>query len=171
MRRKRRVSVGSITDAHYTPTLDRLFRFAEQTFKAGHRGRDPLQFCRSCGARHPLDALCTNVQDSHAPERNGVYSGTARVRTLPMGMTGADLRRAMKAPARPRRVAIGQFYLHPDGSIWLVVSLTQHGATLRCGTGDQYKVKASALLTGRKWRFAGEAHDENTPLNPFAGGA
>ena len=171
MRRPRRASVGSITETHVTPPLDNLFHLAEFKFRTGWKRPQSPTHCPLCGENHSQDYACRSVQDSHSPERNGAYSGTARVRTLPIGITGADLKRMGKPQARPATITRGQVYIHPDGSLWLVIAITRHGATLRAGTGDQYKVKLSALLSGAKWRFAGAASDDGSPLPWFGGGA
>lgn len=138
--------------------VDALFKQREDAFSQGVHGKNKSA-CTVCGQRHSPRQTCRFRIDGveslpHHPERNGEYKGTATVRTLPLGVSGADLYRARHGKLeKPKRIREGQVWLDSWGTIWLVKSVNPDRITIICGDNTQVKTTAQALLNLGRWRF------------------
>lgn len=147
--------------------VDVQIRNKNDSFNQGLKRQDRGDCCPQCGFGHGVKSPCFVVLPyQHHPERNGEYKGTAPVRVIPPGITGADLVRKKHdiAPKHPRTIRVGQLWENFEGHVGLVRRVGHPFATLTL-LGEQRKVLCSLLLDGKRWKFLsdGTARQHITP--------
>jgi hypothetical protein len=136
--------------------LDKTFANVAKHYGLPLAKFDP-EICPFCGSVHGKWSRCQNGGsllngDSHL--RNGAYTGTAKVRHIPAGVSGRDL--AAPTAATPAEVLEGQVWVNSVGTLHTVARMNRRYVTLIRGDLLQLKVRRSTLQKGRRWRFVSE---------------
>ena len=134
-----------------------------------YQGLGPQQrraACAVCGYRHSPRVPCIAASSFELPSGRPsiTYEGTARVRVVPPGLTGGDLAQLDRGPRRPDQLRTGQLWAGREGVVFRILtdhfSLDGHTVELISADGTLIKIRRSALLSGRRWRFVRDAEGQ-----------